>query len=188
MVTGNRSKNEKDIEDYGIIYLSGSIEEDSSERICTHIIEYNISGKVDYIQMIINSAGGSSSAGFAIIDMMEWSRLPIYTTGIGIIASMGLMIFMAGKMGQRIITPRTSILSHHFSTVTMGNYSQLLSSRKQQDFEHERIINHYLRYTGIKTKEELEQTLLCDVDKWLTPKEALSYKIADAINSMEKNA
>lgn len=31
---------------------------------------------------------GSCPAGFAIIDIMEWSRLPIFTTGIGMIASM----------------------------------------------------------------------------------------------------
>jgi hypothetical protein len=38
---------------------------------------------------------GLNAAGFAIIDLMEWSRLPIYTTGIGMIASMGLAVFMA---------------------------------------------------------------------------------------------
>ena len=76
MSKDNRSKNEG-LKDYGIIYVSGPIEDEDSETVCKEIIEYNISGKVDHIQMIINSSGGSCSAGFAIIDIMEWSRLSI---------------------------------------------------------------------------------------------------------------
>ena len=64
-------KKEKGLSDYGIIYLSGSIEDGASESVCKEIIEYNISGKTDHIQMIINSSGGSCPAAFAIIDIME---------------------------------------------------------------------------------------------------------------------
>ena len=108
----------KGLKDYGIIYLSGIIEDSVSENVCKEIIEYNISEKLDHIQLIINSVGGSCHAGFAIIDIMEWSRLPIYTTGIGMIASMGLLVFMTGQKGRRVITPRTSILSHRYSAMS----------------------------------------------------------------------
>lgn len=180
----NEEVKDRRLKDYGIIYVSGSVEDDTSEEICKEIIEYNISGKVDHIQMIINSPGGSCSAGFAIIDIMEWSRLPIYTTGIGMIASMGLLIFMTGLKGHRVITPRTSILSHRYSAMTLGNHSQLLASRKQQDLEHKRIVEHYLIYSNIDSKEELEQNLLQDVDTWLTPEESVQFGIADIVEAL----
>ena len=93
-MSGKNGKKEKGLNDYGIIYLSGPIEVETSESACKEIIEYNISGKTDHIQVIINSSGGSCSDGFAIIDILEWSRIPIFTTGIGMIASMALLVFM----------------------------------------------------------------------------------------------
>jgi ATP-dependent Clp protease, protease subunit len=178
-------KKEKGLSDYGIIYLSGAIEDGTSENVCKEIIEYNISGKIDHIQLIINSAGGSCPAGFAIIDIMEWSRLPIYTTGIGMIASMSLLVFMTGSKGRRVITPRTSMLSHRYTSMTWGNHSQLLANRKEQDLEHDRIVDHYLRYSGIQSKEELEKYLLRDVDTWLTPEEAVKFGLVDLVEPLK---
>lgn len=174
----------KGLKDYGIIYLSGSIVDEVSENVCREIIEYNLSEKVDHIQLIINSPGGECPAGFAIIDIMEWSRLPIYTTGIGMIASMGLLVFMTGRKGRRVITPRTSILSHRYSAMTGGNHSQLLAGRKEQDLEHQRIVDHYLNYSSIETREELEKHLLRDVNTWLTPEEAVKFGIADIVEPL----
>ena len=176
----------KSLRDYGIIYLSGTIVDVISENVCKEIIECNMNEKVDHIQLIINSPGGLCPAGFAIIDIMEWSRLPIYTTGIGMIASMGLLIFMTGQKGRRIITPRTSILSHRYSAISWGNHSQLLAGRKEQDLEHKRILDHYLRYSSIKKRADLEKHLLRDVDTWLTPEEAVKFGIADIVEPLGK--
>jgi len=178
------SNEDKGLKEYGIIYVSGDIEDGTSESVCKEIIEYNISNKVDHIQMVINSPGGSCPAGFAMIDIMEWSRLPIYTTGIGMIASMGLLVFMTGQKGRRVITPRTSILSHRYSAMTWGNHSQLLAGRKEQDLEHQRIIDHYLRYSCIDSKDELENYLLRDVDTWLTPQEAVQFGVVDVVEPL----
>lgn len=176
-----KAQKERGLSDYGIIYLSGSIDEGKAEGVCKEIIEQNIKGEVSQIQMVINSPGGSCPAGFSIIDIMEWSRIPIYTTGIGMVASMGLLIFMTGERGHRVITRRTSMLSHRYSSLTWGNHSQLLAGRKEQDLEHDRIISHYLNYSGIKDREELERLLLRDVDTWLTPDEAVQYGLADVV-------
>lgn len=180
----NNESQKQGLNEYGIIYISGQIDEGVSESICKEIIEFNIKGETDFIQMIINSPGGSCTAGFAIIDMMEWSSLPIYTTGIGIIASMGLLIFMTGEKNRRVITQRTSILSHRFSGFTMGNHSQLLANRKEEDLTHNRIVDHYLRYTNFTNRLELEKELLQDVDTWLSCDEAIKLGIADKIEGV----
>ena len=167
--------------DDGILYLTGEIVDSDAERTYRQIIDYNREGKVDRIQLIINSPGGLVEAGFAIIDIMEWSRIPVHTTGIGRLASAALLIFMAGAPGRRILTARTTVLSHRFSGIVWGNHSQLIASRKEQDLLHERIVDHYLRYSSIKTREELERDLLRDVDTWLSAEEAVRYGLADAV-------
>lgn len=188
MTEKTRSDNEKrGVSEHGIIFVSGEITGATAESVCKEIIEFNLQGEVERIQMIVNSCGGSCTDGFAIIDIMEWSRIPVYTTGIGMIASMGLLIFMTGQAGRRVITPRTSILSHRFAGMTLGNHSQLLAGRKEQDLLHDRIIDHYLRYSKIKDRVELESYLLRDVDTWLSGEEAVRFGVADIIEPLSNN-
>jgi ATP-dependent Clp protease protease subunit len=182
----DQQQNEKGLDDYGIIYISGAIEAGTAEAVCKQIIEHNIKGGVSQIQMVINSPGGTCAAGFSIIDIMEWSRLPIYTTGIGMISSMGLLVFMTGEKGRRVITARTSILSHRFSAFNFGNHSQLLANRKEEDLEHERIVRHYLAYSKMRDRAELEKYLLRDVDTWLSPEEAVEYGLADLVEQPKR--
>ncbi|MDZ4695811.1 MAG: ATP-dependent Clp protease proteolytic subunit [Deltaproteobacteria bacterium] len=178
----NEDKNRDGLEDLGILYLSGSLDDHKSEALSKQIIEMNMR-TLDSIQLIINSPGGSVSAGFALLDVMAWSRLPIRTTGLGQIASMGLMVFMAGTPGHRVITSRVSILSHRFSWWAVGNHSELLMQRKEIDLTHQRILAHYRQHTRLKTDDAIQTHLLRDVDSWLTPDEAVKFGIADIIEA-----
>lgn len=170
-----------DLGDRGIIYLGKSIDGSSCEDVCKKILELNMHANLDRIQLIVNSPGGDVNAGFAIVDMMEWSRIPVYTTGIGMVASMGLMIFMAGKKGHRAITPRCSILSHRFSWASYGSHSAMIAQRKEEDLTHRRILDHYKRYSKYKNQKDIQKHLLKDVDEWLDAEEAVRHGIADKI-------
>ena len=112
-------EHENILEGKGIIFLWGVINDSMAENICQKIIEINVEGKVGCIQMLINSGGGSCQAGFSIIDMMEWSKIPVYTAGFGVVGSMAAMIFIAGEKGRRVLTASTAILSHHFQSMKM---------------------------------------------------------------------
>ena len=175
-------ESDKILRDHGIILLSGEIDDIMAERVCQNIIGFNLRGDVSQIHLVINSPGGLCPAGFAIIDMMEWSRVPVHTSGIGMVGSMALMVFMAGTKGRRVISSKTSILSHRYSSTSKGNHSQLLASRREQDLEHERIVEHFLSHSCVKCREVLEQYLLRDVDTWLSPEEAIQFGLADQID------
>jgi ATP-dependent Clp protease protease subunit len=185
-MTKKDAAEKKELDDYGIIFVSGDIDQGTAQSVCEKIIEINVAQNCDFIQLIMNSQGGLCAAGFAIIDMMDWSRLPVYTTGVGIIASMALGIFMAGEKGHRVLTPRTSILSHRFSGFSYGNHSELIAKRKEEDLMHRRLLDHYIQHTALKTDEEVMEKLLRDVDTWLTPQEALKMGIADKIQQDQK--
>jgi ATP-dependent Clp protease, protease subunit len=97
------------------------------------------------------------------------------------------LIFMAGTPGHRVLTARTSILSHRFSGANIGNHSQLIAGRKHEDMMHERVIEHYQTYSRIKDRAELESLLLRDVDTWLTAEEALQWGLADIVEPSHRN-
>ena len=176
------------LDEHGIIFLSGEIDGGRAESVCEKIIEFNVGQDVDLIQLLINSPGGQCAAGFAIIDLMDWSRLPIYTTGIGMVASMALALFMAGEKGHRVLTPRTSVLSHRFSAFSFGNHSELVARRKEEDLLHQRLLDHYLAHTHLQSQDEVTDRLLRDVDTWLSPAEAVEFGIADTIQADRKLA
>ena len=91
------------------------------------------------IKMLINSPGGEVPSAFALIDTMKGSKIPIYTYGLGEIASCGLLTFMAGQKGNRFITRNTAILSHQFSWGTIGKEHELMASVKEFNNTSQRI-------------------------------------------------
>ena len=95
---------------------------------------------------------------------------------------------MTGEKGHRVVTPRTSILSHRFSAMNIGSHSQLIAGRREEDMLHERILNHYTTYSNIKDSKELEKYLLRDVDTWLSTEEAVQLGIVDVVETMKKRS
>lgn len=158
-------------------FNAGSTGDAISFIIVRNLIPKN---KPKQIKMIINSPGGEVPSAFALIDTMKGSKIPIYTYGLGEIASCGLLTFMAGEKGHRYITRNTAILSHQFSWGTIGKEHELMASVKEFNNTSQRIIEHYKRCTG-QTEATIKKYLLPAEDVWLTPKEAIKYGIADHI-------
>jgi ATP-dependent Clp protease, protease subunit len=133
-----------------------------------------------FIKALINSPGGDVSAAFSIIDTIKGSKIPIYTYGLGEIASCGLLMFIAGEKGHRYITRNTAILSHQYSWGSDGKEHELHARVKEFDNTRARILTHYKKCTGLSEKD-INKYLLPSSDVWLTAKEAVKYGIADEI-------
>jgi ATP-dependent Clp protease protease subunit len=171
------------IEDHHYYIFSQDFNNSSCSDAMNFIIARNLmigKDKPKQIKMIINSPGGIVSSAFALIDTMKGSKVPIYTYGMGEIASCGLLTFIAGAKGHRYITRNTSILSHQFSWGTIGKEHELMASVKEFTNTSRRIIEHYKRCTG-QTEATIKKYLLPAEDVWLTPKEAIKYGIADQV-------
>lgn len=178
----SEEKKETKLEDRGMVFLCGEITPDTASDLAQKIIQINLDQKCDFIQLMISSPGGDVNAGFALIDMMQWSNLPVYTTGFGLVASMGLSVLMAGSPGHRVVTPRSTMMSHRFWAGNVDNYSGLVAKRKMEDLTHQRIVEHYTTCSKLKDAKKVEAKLLRDVDTWLTPTEALEFGLIDAIH------
>lgn len=67
----------------------------------------------DPITIYLLTSGGSMTEGFAIYDILRASNSPIIMIGNGIIASMGIVIFLAGT--ERYATENTRFMIHSMS-------------------------------------------------------------------------
>ena len=136
-----------------------------------------------YLTLVINSPGGEMHSAFALIDTMKGSKIPIHTIGLGMIASCGLLTFMAGEPGHRTITPNTSILSHQYSWGSYGKEHELMSRVREFELSTERMMDLYKKCTGM-TEKDIRKWLLPPEDIWLSAKEAVKHGIADKIKEM----
>lgn len=170
-----------DLEEKGVLFLTGQMTDETCGKVINGIIRANMEPKGEFIQLMISSPGGSVHAGFALIDMMRWSKLPVFTTGFGFVASMALSVLIAGEPGKRVVTPNTTLLAHQFWTHTMDNYAGVVAKRKMEDLTHRRLLDLYLACSKLKDREEVEAKLMKEVDTWLTPEEVLEYGLIDQV-------
>jgi len=171
------------IYDHGIFILSDEITHVNTTDAIEFILECNLLAKKDRFQnitLIVNSPGGDLTAAFALIDIMQGSRIPVHTLGLGQVSSAGLLIFMAGKKGFRTLTPNTSILSHQFSWGSDGKEHELVAVIKEFTLTGKRMLNHYIKCTGM-TEKKVKEVLMPSSDVYLDATEAVKYNIADKV-------
>lgn len=156
----------------------------SAKSVVEWIFESNLAEEqLERLNLVICSPGGDLNAGFAIIDAMRGSAIPIRTIGLGQIASAGLMIFLAGETGQRILTPNTSILSHQYTWGAYGKEHELFATVKEYDLTTKKVVAHYKKTTKLSEKK-IREVLLPPQDVWLSPQEAKGLGICDTIKDI----
>ncbi len=178
----DRSPGEK-LQEQGMYMFMGEVNYDSVRPVVEWILceNYVSKKKRRELLLMICSEGGDVNCAFALIDVMRSSHVPIKTVGLGQIASAGLLIFLAGAKGRRILTPNTSILSHQFSWGSDGKAHELFATIKEFELTHQRMIDHYKVSTGL-AEDQIKQTLLPPHDVWLTANEALAAGICDSVS------
>jgi ATP-dependent Clp protease protease subunit len=135
--------------------------------------------------LMICSEGGNMESAFALIDVMKSSNIPIKTVGLGQIASCGLLIFLTGAPGRRVLTPNTSILSHQYSWGSEGKHHELWAMTKEFGLAQERMLKHYASTTGLD-HDAIREKLLPPHDVWLNAAEALKLGICDYVSDLTK--
>lgn len=170
------------LNDHGIYVLMDDVDSDSIKPVVEWILHENHVKKKKHKELLlmICSNGGEMSEAFALIDVMRASKIPVKTVGLGSIASCGLLIFLSGARGRRILTPNTSILSHQFSWFSDGKAHELFATVKEFELTQKRMIEHYRVCTGLDD-ETIKRLLLPPQDVWLSAEEALKYNICDIV-------
>lgn len=167
--------------------LYDEINDMEAKNISEWIINANSMGPEEapaVLNLFVNSPGGSLSAAWAIIDMIRGSHIPVRTVGIGQIASAGLLIFMSGQKGWRLLTENTSIMAHQFGWGSIGKYHELMATTVEYNNLQNRLLKHISKCTGL-TNAEVSEKLMPASDVWLTAQEAVKLGIADKVSNLK---
>ena len=177
---GDGSLKEK-LRDKGIYYITGEISGGSLLEMHQDILLKHLDPKwTDEIQIIVNSVGGEVAEGWALIDLLDWVRMPIRTTAMGYCASLGAMLAACGTKGKRSITRNTAMMVHgaHLDAIG-GTYQQIAATTKEMLQEYERAILFWQEHSKYGSPEQVKKIFLNGVDQSYTPEECLSHGICD---------
>ncbi len=159
------------------IYLTGEINQAMSADICAQINHLAAQSRDDII-LVIQSPGGSVTAGNAILDTMHTCGCDVATVVMGEAASMGAVIASSGTKGKRYIGESAEMMLHQALGGASGQAADILKAA-----DHIRQINNKLhmliaRNTG-KTIEQIVAD--CDRDFYLDSEDSISYGLADKL-------
>ena len=180
----NEIEEEADLYKAGVHLFMSAVEDQSCKDAIEFILKQNTEKKkLKRLQLMICSNGGDVPSCFALIDVMKASKIPIHTVGLGVIASCGLLIFIAGQSGSRVLTPNTSILSHQYSWGSWGKSHELFAQVKEFELSTKRMVDHYKKCCGIDEKT-VKEYLLPPEDVWLSATEAKKLGLCDKVKTL----
>ena len=128
------------------------------------------------IKILINSGGGSITAGISSMDTMLRCKVPVHTYVDGFAASAATFLSVVGN--YRFMSRNSYMLIHQLSSALWGKYSEIEDEKKNLDLMMETIKNVYSEYTKVPMKkldEILKHDLLWDA------KMCLKYGLVDEI-------
>jgi ATP-dependent Clp endopeptidase proteolytic subunit ClpP len=175
-------QNAVQLEEQGVFFIQGEISRDTVTPVIAALLRKDLDPSfIGDIIIFINSEGGILADTWALIDVMESTRIPITTIGMGTVCSAGTLILGAGDPSCRYVMPRTEIMSHTLSTGLFGNLHSLKAKMHGINTEHRRIVKFWTTHSKYKTSKEVEEHLLRPTDIYMTPKQALRHRIIDDI-------
>ena len=161
-----------------VIFLNGPIDDGVSALICAQLLFLEAENPKKQIDLYINSPGGVVSSGLAIYDTMQYIRSPVSTFCMGMAASMGSFLLMAGEAGKRIALPNARIMLHQPSGGFRGQASDIERHAEDIIATKRRLNELYSKHCG-RTYEEVEKTL--DRDHFMSADEAKAWGLVDHV-------
>ena len=117
------------------------------------------------LKILINSGGGSITAGISTMDTILRCKVPIYTYVDGFCASAATFLSVVGE--RRFMSRNSYMLIHQLSTNFWGKYSEFEDEKQNLDLMMKTIKNVYKEYTKVpmrKIDEILKHDLLWDAE------------------------
>jgi ATP-dependent Clp protease protease subunit len=161
-----------------IIFITGPITDATSSLVCAQLLFLESESKDKDIYMYINSPGGSVTAGLAMYDTMQYIKPDISTVSIGLSASAGSLLLMAGTAGKRISLPNSKIMIHQPSAGFQGQATDIEIHAKDILDTKKRLNDLYVKHCGkdLKTVEDAMER-----DNYMNPDQALEFGLIDKI-------
>ena len=161
-----------------IIFLGGEINDDTANLVVAQMLFLEMEDPQADISLYINSPGGSVTAGMAIYDTMQYIKPQVRTVCIGMAASMGAFLLMAGEKGKRLALPTAEVMIHQPLGGAQGQATDVAIRAEWLVKTKEKMTRMMAEMTGQpmdKLRADLER------DYFMSAEEALAYHIIDEI-------
>jgi ATP-dependent Clp protease, protease subunit len=161
-----------------IVVLGSEVEDDIANLIIAQLLYLEAQDDERDITLYINSPGGVITSGMAIYDTMQFVKPDVATVCMGLAASMGQFLLVAGAPGKRYSLPHARIMMHQPSGGVRGQAADIAIQAEQMMYVKKIMAERIAHHTG-QTPEQIN--LDSDRDRWFTPDEAKDYGMIDAV-------
>jgi ATP-dependent Clp protease protease subunit len=161
-----------------IIFLGSAIDDQVANSIIAQLLFLAAEDPDKEISLYINSPGGSTTAGFAIYDTMQYIKPEVHTICVGMAASFAAILLMSGAKGKRFALPSSEIMIHQPHGGAQGQASDIAISAKRILDTRSRLNQIAADRTG-HPLDKIEKDM--DRDYFLSAQEALEYGIIDQV-------
>jgi ATP-dependent Clp protease protease subunit len=161
-----------------IIFLVGPITDQTASVVVAQLLFLESENPDKDIHFYINSPGGSVSAGMSIFDTMEFVKPDVSTMCIGMAASMGSFLLMAGAKGKRFALPNSRVMIHQPSGGAQGQATDIEIHAREILKTREQLNRIYATRTGQpieKIRLDMERDFFMDAE------ESKAYGLVDQV-------
>ena len=166
-----------------VVFLRGEVNEALANSIVAQLLFLEMEDPDADISMYINSPGGSVTDGMAIFDTMRYIKPKVRTVCLGMAASMGAFLLMAGEPGMRLALPNSEVMIHQPSGGASGQATDVLL-HAQWLLRTKGKMNKLMSEMTHQPLERIERDV--ERDYFMTAEEALAYGIIDEIYQPRK--
>jgi ATP-dependent Clp protease protease subunit len=161
-----------------IVFLVGPVSDAVANLVVAQMLFLESENPDKDIFLYINSPGGSVSAGMSIYDTMQFIKPDVSTMCMGLAASMGSFLLMAGAKGKRLSLPNSRIMIHQPSGGAQGQATDIEIHAREILKTRELLNRIYADRTG-QTLEKIQADM--ERDFFLDPHEAKAYGLIDQV-------
>lgn len=162
-----------------VIFLVGEVNDQVANLVVAQLLFLESENPDKDISFYINSPGGSVTAGLAIYDTMQFVKPEISTLCMGMAASMGSFLLMAGAKGKRFALPNSKVMIHQPSGGTSGQATDIEIHAREIIKTRHQLNKIYSDRTG-QPIEKIELDM--ERDRYLSADEAQAYGLVDRVN------
>lgn len=168
-----------------IIILGTAINDAVANNVIAQMLFLEADNPEKDIQLYINSPGGSVTSGLGIYDIMQFVKCDVATTCIGLAASMGSFLLMAGTPGKRFALPNSRVMIHQplISGGLAGQASDIEIHARELIKTKKLLTELYQHHTG-QSYDVLDRAM--DRDNYKTAQEAKDFGLVDHVVQMRK--
>jgi len=160
------------------LFLGGEVNDEIANLLVSEMIILSSEDPDSDITLLINSPGGSVTAGMAIYDTMQLIENDIRTISLGLAASMGQLLLTAGTPGKRFATPHARIMMHQPLGGIGGTASDIRIQAQQMNYTKNLLAEIISKHS----KRDLNEIIAdSDRDRWFSAFEAKEYGLIDEV-------